>query len=271
MEHQDIVGALLKSPGVEIGAFKTPIPGISPIYVDRFSEYANEQTLAEYRGDSMDLPFQDSSLQYVATSHVIEHVANPLAAILEWFRVLRDGGIIYMVAPDRRFVFDRNRALTSVDHIIEDFRKGVTQSDATHIHDFAFNVDWSDFSPQTPPDKVTEARETLFTQYTQSIADGGETNIHFHTFEPQNMLELMLRCSDVLPLNGGRIELIRFEAPFPTSRPDGFLIVAKVHKPGAMPVFDNPASIMRPDAHRFDRPTRSIEAQEGWSASRFPE
>jgi hypothetical protein len=265
VEHKDIVGGLLKSPGVEIGAFTTPIPGIKPIYVDRFSEYANQQTLAEYRGDSADLPFHDSSLEYVATSHVIEHVANPLAAILEWYRVLRDGGIIYMVVPDRRLIFDRTRELTPVDHMIEDFRNSVTQSDPTHIREFSFNVDWTDYSPQTPAHKVPEEREALFTQYSNALAAGGETNIHFHTFEPQTALDLLKRCNETLPLQGGRIDVIRHEAPFPKSRPDGFLIVAKVHKPGPMPVFADTVATLRPDAHKFERRV------ETWDESNFPE
>ena len=95
--HEAIAPGLLASPGVEIGAFKTPIPGITPIQVDLLAEFAREPTLAEYMGSAIDLPFEDSSLNYVASSHVIEHVANPLAAFQEWYRVLRHGGVIYMV------------------------------------------------------------------------------------------------------------------------------------------------------------------------------
>lgn len=100
MEHREFVSRYLTGLGVEIGAFTTPIPGIKPIYLDRFPEYAREKTLADYYGDACDLPFHDSSLNFVATSHVLEHVANPLAALVEWFRALRHDGIIYMVIPD---------------------------------------------------------------------------------------------------------------------------------------------------------------------------
>ena len=123
MEHLDIVAQYLREPGIEIGAFTTPVPGIKPIYLDRFAEYAGIATLNDYIGDACDLPFYDSSLRYVVTSHVLEHVANPLAALSEWYRVLMHGGIIYAVIPDRRKTFDRNRALTTVDHIYEDFKK----------------------------------------------------------------------------------------------------------------------------------------------------
>ncbi len=270
MEHLDLVEGLLVSPGVEIGAFKTPIPGITPVYVDRFSDYANEPTMAEYFGDAADLPFVDSSLNYVATSHVIEHVANPLSAFLEWYRVLRDGGIIYMVVPNRLAVFDRSRALTPVDHMVEDFQNQVTQCDGTHIHDFVNNVEWHEFSPATAKSNVAKEREKLLKAYENAIASGSEVNIHFHTFEPDSMAELIHRANGVLPLQGGSFQVERAEVPFPKSQPNGFLVVARVRKPGTMPDIAL-ADIFRPDVKKFDKPVVPVRESIVWNEGNFPE
>ncbi len=270
MEHLDLVGGLLVSPGVEIGAFKTPIPGITPVYVDRFSEYANEPTMAEYFGDAADLPFVDSSLNYVATSHVIEHAANPLSALLEWYRVLKDGGVIYMVVPNRLAIFDRSRALTPVEHMVEDFQNQVTQCDGTHIHDFVNNVEWHEFSPGTAKDKVAQERADLLQAYESAIAAGTEINIHFHTFEPDSMVELIRRANAVLPLQGGSFEVERVEVPFPKSQPNGFLVIARVHKPGSMPAIAA-TDIFRPDARKFDKPVVPVVQSMVWDANNFPE
>jgi hypothetical protein len=51
MEHLDLIPGLLRGKGVEIGPFKTPLPGITPVYLDRFAEYAGERTLADCYGD----------------------------------------------------------------------------------------------------------------------------------------------------------------------------------------------------------------------------
>lgn len=270
MEHLDLVGGLLEGPGVEIGAFQTPIPGISPIYVDRFSEYAHQPTLAEYFGDAADLPFLDSSLNYVATSHVIEHVANPLSAFLEWFRVLKNNGVIYMVVPNRLSTFDRMRPLTPVDHIVQDFQEQVTQCDGTHIDDFVLNVDWREFSPSTPEGNVREEREKLLTLYKNAIASNSEINIHFHTFELRSMLELIGRANGVLPLNGGSIRVERMEDPFPRSQPNGFLVVARVYKPGNAAETQLP-NIFRADAKKFDKPASPTAHQVEWTTETFPE
>jgi len=117
MMHLEKVSKWLKEPGVEIGPFKTPIPGIKPFYVDKYQYFANEKCLADYYGEAITLPFRSNSLNYVASSHVFEHVANPIQAFAEWYRVLRPGGIIYMVVPDRRYTWDRHRQLTPVSHL----------------------------------------------------------------------------------------------------------------------------------------------------------
>ncbi len=230
MEHLDFVSTYLAGTGVEVGAFKTPIPGIRPIYVDRFREYAGEPTLAEYYGDACDLPFEDSSLDFVATSHVLEHVANPLAALREWHRVLRHGGIIYMVVPDRTLTFDRLRALTPVGHLLDDFRKEVTQVDGTHIDDFVFGVDWALFSPGTPAGDEMPAREALAENYRRSVKSGLEINIHFHTFERASAVE-MIAAGNASKVWNGSIQVIEGADRFPGSNPNGFLLIARVLKP----------------------------------------
>jgi SAM-dependent methyltransferase len=229
MEHIDIIPKTLGGIGVEIGAFKTPLPGIKPIYLDRFSEYAGEPTLADYYGDACDLPFYGSSLDYVASSHVLEHVANPLAALREWYLALRHGGIIYLVIPDRRKTFDHPRSLTAPEHLLDDFRRGTTQVDGTHIEDFVHGVDWRMFSPSTPVEETPAAREALLAGYRHAILNGMEVNIHFHTFEPPSAvaaIELGNRAR-VWP---GRIKVRMVTEGFPASNPNGFLIIAEVRK-----------------------------------------
>jgi SAM-dependent methyltransferase len=230
MDHLQLVRRYLTEPGVEIGAFKTPIPGLRPIYVDRFAIYAGEATLADFYGDACDLPFLDSSLSYVASSHVLEHVANPLAALSEWYRVLKHRGIIYMVVPDRRKTFDHDRPLTTPEHMLEDFRNAVTQSDETHIDDFVFGIDWAMYSPATGLSQLEAAKEDLASVYHRSVEAGLEINIHFHVFESSVVRELLL-LGNRQKIWRGHIEILKVEESFPDSNPIGFLVIAKVHKP----------------------------------------
>jgi SAM-dependent methyltransferase len=229
MDHLELVTRYLREPGVEIGAFKTPIPGIKPTYLDRFAAFAGEPTLADYYGDACDLPYHDSSLAYVASSHVLEHVANPLAALAEWYRALKHRGIIYLVVPDRAKTFDHGRPLTSAEHILEDYRTGVTQSDGTHIDDFVHGVDWQMYSPATAHANLGDAKSKLASVYHRSVEAGLEINIHFHVFE-SSVAKEVIALGNRARIWPGRIEILRVEENFPDSNPIGFLLVARVHK-----------------------------------------
>lgn len=46
-----------------------------------------------------DLPFEDNSIDRVIATHVLEHVPDPVAALTEWARVIRPGGVLSLILP----------------------------------------------------------------------------------------------------------------------------------------------------------------------------
>jgi len=84
--------------------------------------------------DACNLTGIDSeSYDFVISSHLIEHVANPLKAMYEWKRVLRTNGIIITVAPHKEQTFDHRRPITTLNHLIDDYTKGLTEDDLSHL------------------------------------------------------------------------------------------------------------------------------------------
>lgn len=222
--------------GAELGAGGKPVRGLEPpaIQVDCFKSFGSDTCTADFYGHACALPFHDHSLDYVIASHVLEHVANPVAALIEWYRVMRPGGIIYLVVPNRRSAWDRTRELTTVEHMLEDFSRGTTARDATHIDEFAAGVDWSLFAPDTPPDDIPARRAELGRSLHHSIAQGEDINIHFHTFEPVNVRELLETLATPHPeipqLPRLKWELADLVDGFPSASPNGVLAVLRVHK-----------------------------------------
>ena len=66
-----------------------------------------------------DLPLEDESIDYVVSSHVIEHFFDPIAALQEWFRVIRPGGYIFIIAPKSRALPQETRPCTSLQEMID--------------------------------------------------------------------------------------------------------------------------------------------------------
>jgi len=50
--------------------------------------------------DAQLLPFRSNSFEEIYASHVIEHLADPMAFLLDAYRVLRAGGRIHIWAPN---------------------------------------------------------------------------------------------------------------------------------------------------------------------------
>jgi SAM-dependent methyltransferase len=77
----------------------------------------------------------DDSYDAVLSSHVLEHLANPLRALAAWRRVTRSEGHLLMVVPHMQGTFDHRRPLTSLDHFVEDFERGTGEDDLTHLEE----------------------------------------------------------------------------------------------------------------------------------------
>jgi SAM-dependent methyltransferase len=84
-------------------------------------------------GDACCVPVPDSSQSWLIHSHVFEHLTNPVLALHEWYRVLRDGAILFSVVC-RRDTLEQDRIVpvTSLAHLLEDYERGATWE----THDF---------------------------------------------------------------------------------------------------------------------------------------
>jgi ubiquinone/menaquinone biosynthesis C-methylase UbiE len=90
-------------PGTDLGALAGT--GASVIGIDHdprmLAEAGRRHPAVRLReGDAHDLPLDTGSVDRVRTDRVLQHVADPAAAIAEARRVLRPGGVLGMAEPD---------------------------------------------------------------------------------------------------------------------------------------------------------------------------
>src|ERR1700722_3165081 len=72
---------------------------------------------------------------FVASSHMLEHSANPLAVLCGWKRLLKDGGRLLLVLPHRDGTFDHRRRVTELSHLVQDYENQADESDRTHLEE----------------------------------------------------------------------------------------------------------------------------------------
>jgi SAM-dependent methyltransferase len=84
--------------------------------------------------DATDLgALSDESYDVVLASHVLEHIANPIRALDSWRRVLRPLGLLVVVVPNGSLTFDHRRTPTPIDHLIDDYTRGIAEDDISHL------------------------------------------------------------------------------------------------------------------------------------------
>lgn len=67
-----------------------------------------------------DIPVDDQSQDYVISSHVFEHFPNPSRALREWYRIVKNKGVIFIIAPKRdSHEPDKVRPLSTLDELIK--------------------------------------------------------------------------------------------------------------------------------------------------------
>lgn len=71
----------------------------------------------EAPGDKIPLP--DESQDFIVSSHVIEHFPDPMKPLLEWYRLIRRGGIMFLIVPHKERTFDRDRPRTTLQELID--------------------------------------------------------------------------------------------------------------------------------------------------------
>lgn len=184
--------AYLQGRGIEIGALADPLrvpPRTHVDYVDRFSvadlrkQYPTLKSIplvpVNIVSDGERLAeVADESQDFVISRHFLEHCQDPIGTLKNFFRVLKQDGIVYFTVPDKRFTFDRDRAITSLQHLVDDHEQGSERSRMDHFRDFVQCMD----RPATEEKLQVRVQELLDQDF----------SIHYHVWTQHEILELLL-------------------------------------------------------------------------------
>jgi len=197
--------ALTNKQGIEIGGpselFKTTLPiypvigsldGVNfaaqtvwegSIRSGRTFNYVGDKKGEQFVCEATDLHgIESETYDFLLSSNCLEHVANPLKAIREWRRVIKDGGLLVLVLPNKQSNFDHRRPITTFEHLLDDYEREMTEHDLTHIEEILALHDLA----------MDPAAGTLEQFRLRSLDNFNNRTLHHHVFDVP-LIEAVLR------------------------------------------------------------------------------
>ena len=207
--------------GMEIGPLDRPLVKKSEcqvIYVDHLhtsdllKKYqhdngVNQKEIVEvdfvWKGSYSEILSETAKLDFVVASHVIEHVPDLIYFLQDLSQVMKVGGLVYLVVPDKRFTFDFLREKSTISEIlavsllkpqkpnlIQIMNELVLASDHS-IHD-GWNKTDIGYTPN-PSRTLFEAFEIA----KKLNLDKNYFDVHCWIFTPESFVEIVKQLNDL--------------------------------------------------------------------------
>jgi len=206
-DRESVANIYIKGKGIEIGALHNPIghkKSAKVKYVDRMSIPALREQYPELRSKELvdvDIiddgehlwKIKDSSQDFVIANQFLEHCQNPIVAISNMLRVLKNRGILYLSVPDKRYSFDIDRPVTSLEHLLRDYKTGPSVSKKQHFEE------WVKYIDKIKSDIAVKKQISHLMSLNYSI--------HYHVWTQNEILEFIVVLKKKLHFNF-EVELI---------------------------------------------------------------
>ena len=103
--------------GLEIGAGEQTIAPPGTKLTDAYQEHAGARSLATEFFPAEKIPYEEQTFDFILAEHVLEHIPDPIRALKEWYRVMNEGGHLFLFMPHPDRTFDRDRARTTIEQV----------------------------------------------------------------------------------------------------------------------------------------------------------
>ncbi|MCH5717220.1 methyltransferase domain-containing protein [Niabella hibiscisoli] len=104
----------------------------------------------------------NNQYDFLLSCHSLEHIANPAKALKRWYEVLKPGGKLVVIVPNKEATFDINRPYTTFQHLVDDYHNQVGETDSTHFEE-VINLHSIEKDPGIEgKEELKKERQTIF-------------------------------------------------------------------------------------------------------------
>ena len=147
--------ARCKGNGVEVGpgskpqilpSARTRVKYVEQATPDRWQQLYGKNTKAPVDpslwehyvvGNADNIPAEIGSLDFIFSSHVVEHLANPLGHLAYWASLLKPGGVVAAVIPDRSGCKDYVFEPSTIEELVMEWNDGSMTPTLAHYQRWA--------------------------------------------------------------------------------------------------------------------------------------
>ncbi len=152
------------------------------IQTGRTFNYIGDKKGFQFVSDATSLEqINSSTYDFLLSSNCLEHIANPLKAIQEWKRIIKNDGVMLLVLPNQKSNFDHNRPVTTFEHLLDDYNNEVTEHDLTHLDEI---LALHDLSMDLPAGSFEEFK-------LRSLDNFNNRTLHHHVFDIPLMTKML--------------------------------------------------------------------------------
>jgi SAM-dependent methyltransferase len=125
--------------------------------------------------------YRDGELDFLIANHVLEHFDDPVGGLIEWLRILKPGGRLFITLPNHRSnCYDWQRIPARAEHLELDYSdpSGRPARNLKHYEDFAQAINqWPDGDPNIHRQAMewTEANDRH----------------HYHVYDEQTVVDVL--------------------------------------------------------------------------------
>ncbi len=216
----------LTGKGVEFGALHNPLDvdreQAKVLYADKYSKQVllkNFKELQEIQESIVEtdifLDLNRGNLQtlvsynfdFFIANHVIEHLINPLRFLDNLSTIMKIGSYLYLAVPDKEYTFDRNRDLTTWEHLYAEYLQDITKLSKKHLEDFIVNITKDHIKDPVRKKQIYDDYNIWFKRF--SIRQKHrQRSIHVHVWNQQTFDEFITTAISELKLHLNIVERV---------------------------------------------------------------